>query len=46
MDEEDDDDDDMVLEEARVCIQESTTRDMAISLVRLHSCSFRELLDS
>lgn len=49
MDEEeenDDDDDDGVLEEARVCMQESTTLDTATSLVRPQSRFLREVIDS
>lgn len=44
--EEENEDDDGVLEEARVCMQDSTTLDTATSLVRPQSCCLRELLDS
>lgn len=43
--EEEDEDDDEVLEEARVCMQDSTTLDTATSLVRPEPL-LRELLDS
>lgn len=41
-----DDDSDEVLDEARVCMQDSTTLDAATSLVSPLACCFRELLDS
>lgn len=41
-----DDDGDEVLDEARVCMQDSTTLDAATSLVSSLACCFRELLDS
>lgn len=40
------DEDDGVLEEARVCMQDSTTLDTATSLVRPQPLCLRELLDS
>lgn len=39
-------DEDGVLDEARVCMQDSTTLDTATSLVRLQPVCLRELLDS
>lgn len=44
--EEEDEDDDGVLEEARVCTQDSTTLDTATSLVKPQALCLRELLDS
>lgn len=41
-----DDDSDEVLDEARVCMHDSTTLDAATSLVSPLACCFRELLDS
>lgn len=41
-----DDDGDEVLDEARVCMQDSTTLDVVTSLVSPLACCFREFLDS
>lgn len=41
-----DDDGDEVLDEARVCMQDSTTLDTVTSLVSPLACCFREFLDS
>lgn len=41
-----DDDSDEVLDEPRVCMQDSTSLDAAMSLVSPLACCFRELLDS